>query len=119
MQAKLSSDEGRINGFKQLIAAYSPSNRLKSVEAEIFSRRSLLSELVNTKLARSQRDIESYRHILAGFDPMKVISRGYALIYKNGELITSAKALAKGDNVDIILRDGRAKSVISDVEKEN
>lgn len=119
MQAKLTADEGRINGFKQLIAAYSPSNRLKSVEAEIISRRSLLTELVNTKLARSERDIESYRHILGGFDPMKVISRGYALIYKNGELITSAKALAAGDNVDIVLRDGRAKSVISEVEKEN
>ena len=119
MQTKLTADEGRINGFKQLIVAYSPSNRLKSVEAEIISRRNLLTELVNTKLARSERDIESYRHILGGFDPMKVISRGYALIYKNGELITSAKALAAGDNVDIILRDGRAKSVISEVEKEN
>ncbi len=119
MRTRLLSEESKINGFRRLIAAYSPANRLKTVEAEIVSRRSLITELTSTRLSRAQRDIIGYKNVLNGFDPMKVISRGYALIYKNGELITSATALAKGDDIDIILRDGKAKSVISDVEKEN
>lgn len=124
--AMINSVKSRISGFKnsvlsltQLLAAYSPAQRLKGLESEVISRRELMSELVNTKLLQSVKEVENCRRVLDGFDPMKVISRGYALIYKNGGLITSVEELAPGDAVDIILSDGKAGAVIEHIEKEN
>ncbi len=117
--SRLSDYENNVIGLTRLLAAYSPQSRLKSLEAEIASRRELLCELVNTKLLQSVKDIEGCKRVLEGLDPMKVISRGYALIYKNGNLITSVKELSFGDTVNIVLKDGKVGGIINNVEKDN
>ncbi len=43
---------------------------------------------------------------LDALNPMKVISRGYAVVYKNGEALTSATGINKGDGLNIRFNDG-------------
>lgn len=47
-------------------------------------------------------------------DPLQVLRRGYALLYKEGKLIKSSSQLAVGDEVESQLADGQVKSIISE-----
>ena len=44
--------------------------------------------------------------------PLKVLSRGYSLVTKNGETVKSSKKLSSGDNVEITFSDGRLNAEI-------
>lgn len=49
---------------------------------------------------------------LDGLSPLKTLSRGYSLVYKDEKLVNSAEALSAGDRVDIRLSDGTVSAVI-------
>lgn len=49
---------------------------------------------------------------LDGLSPLKTLSRGYSLIYKDEKLVNSAAELSAGDRVDIRLSDGTVSAVI-------
>ncbi len=59
-------------------------------------------EILLTKTAEFSSVVSS----LEALNPMKVISRGYALIYKENEAVTSVKNVSKGDKLDVRLSDG-------------
>lgn len=43
---------------------------------------------------------------LDALNPMKVLSRGYAAVYKDGKVVTSAKSIKSGDKLNLKLADG-------------
>ena len=49
-------------------------------------------------------------------NPLKVLKRGYSVIYKDNKIISSIKNLSKGDNLQIKLSDGIIKTKIEGVE---
>lgn len=50
--------------------------------------------------------------VLDGLSPLKTMSRGYALVYRDGNLINSAEKLSSGDKVEIRFADGTAAAEI-------
>jgi exodeoxyribonuclease VII large subunit len=68
-----------------------------------------------TMAARKQR-LESLQGRLAALDPRQVLARGYAwLTDAQGTPITSAKALAAGQQIQAELADGQAQATVSAV----
>jgi exodeoxyribonuclease VII large subunit len=70
-------------------------------------------------LARSRHAsrLESAAIRLAGIDPHRVLARGYALLTDGrGRPMTSVAAMAVGDRVVAIVRDGRAGLVVASIE---
>ena len=55
---------------------------------------------------------------IALLDPMNVLKRGYAMMTRNGEVISSAKKLNKGDQVDLVFSDGKAVAEIKEIKPE-
>jgi exodeoxyribonuclease VII large subunit len=51
-------------------------------------------------------------------DPMKILQRGYAMLTRNGEVVSSSKKLNKGDMVDLVFSDGKATAEINDIKPE-
>lgn len=49
---------------------------------------------------------------LDNLSPLKTLARGYTITQKDGTIIKSAKNLKFGDDIDIILADGKAKAVV-------
>ncbi|MCX6272386.1 MAG: hypothetical protein NTU44_14465, partial [Bacteroidetes bacterium] len=45
-------------------------------------------------------------------DPVNTLMRGFAMIKKDGEIITDPEALQVGDDIDVHLRDSVLTSVI-------
>lgn len=52
---------------------------------------------------------------LDALSPLKVFDRGYSVAYTNGKVLRKCSDVAIGDNVDILLKDGKIKTkVVSD-----
>ncbi|MCM1023400.1 MAG: exodeoxyribonuclease VII large subunit [Prevotella sp.] len=49
---------------------------------------------------------------LDGLSPLKTLSRGYSLVYRDGKLVKSAGELSAGDRAEIRLADGEVSAVI-------
>lgn len=49
---------------------------------------------------------------LDGLSPLKTLSRGYSLVYRDDKLVKSAAELSAGDRVDIRLSDGAVSALI-------
>ena len=55
---------------------------------------------------------------LDALSPLKVLSRGYAAVYRSGNAVTSTAQLERGDKLDLRFYDGSAECEILSVNKE-
>ena len=113
---KLSGFENTALSMKQLVLAYSPFNRLNRLEREIICDSELIGRLAGARLSGLEREVSGHRNTLSGFDPMRVISRGYALVYMGEDVVTSASKLKAGDNIRVVLKDSDVSAQINGVQ---
>ena len=57
-------------------------------------------------LGQSSEMLERIERLLRSFDPKQVLKRGYGIVYRDGQLVRSAKQVKTGDELDITLQDG-------------
>ncbi len=72
-----------------------------------------------------RRKTEQHRlkwvHLIEQLDalsPLKIMQRGYALVYKNEELAKSTKAFAVGDELMLRLVDGDVRTLVTEIKQE-
>ena len=63
---------------------------------------------------RLERQLEEKAARLDSLSPLKVLSRGYSLVYKGEKLLSSSDSLEKGDRVSISFGKGGAEAEIKD-----
>ncbi len=63
-----------------------------------------------------ENNIKAKENLLTNLNPIKLLLKGYSQLSKDGVLVDSVKNLAVGDNVDLVLADGKAKSTITEIE---
>ncbi len=71
---------------------------------DILSQR--IFDKINETFAFKQSQLASLAGRLDAMNPMKVLSRGYSAVYKNGEVVTKAKDIKSGDKLNLKLADG-------------
>ncbi|MCQ2480111.1 MAG: exodeoxyribonuclease VII large subunit [Clostridia bacterium] len=71
---------------------------------DILSQR--IFDKINETFALKQSQLASLAGRLDAMNPMKVLSRGYSAVYKNGEVVTKAKDIKSGDKLNLKLADG-------------
>lgn len=111
---KLNSAEERVSLLAARLAARSPENRLKlaAERLDVLGRRNdaaieRLMERKSAELARNAAALDS-------LSPLKVLSRGYSLVYRDGELLNSSENISKGDRVELRFGSGGASAEIID-----
>ncbi len=95
-----------------------------SVTTLLTSAKEKLSESRTLMLASLERSVKTAQQLLGEevrvlslLNPKVVLSRGYALIKKQGKLIRSASELREKDNIDLELSDGYATAVVRRVSR--
>ncbi|MGC5324423.1 exodeoxyribonuclease VII large subunit [Brevibacillus sp. SYSU BS000544] len=70
---------------------------------------------------RLDQDRLRWVHLIEQLDalsPLKIMQRGYALVYKNDQLVKTTKSFAVGDELMLRLVDGNVRSVVTEIEQE-
>ena len=114
LQSKLSTLGDRFSALSARLAAQSPENRLKlsgerlsSLERRNRAAMERLLERLNARVGQSAARLDS-------LSPLKVLSRGYSLVYKEEKLLSSAETLKNGDRVTMRFGNGGAEAEIID-----
>ena len=89
--------------------------RIKSQYATIDSYKKLLLS-ANSLLSSKENLLKEKVACLNASNPLKIISGGYAKVYKGGEVVSKAKSLNVGDNVDVVLSDGIVSAEVLSVK---
>lgn len=82
------------------------AQQFQTAARETKQNREYLTSQVNLLLTDTQKSLNSYRKLISVFDPRAALKRGYAIVTRAGQNITSIKNLKAGDRLDIQLADG-------------
>lgn len=102
----------RFDDLSKRALAQSPENRLALTgqRLEMLSQHSkaAFERCIERKEAELSRQISK----LEGLSPLKVLSRGYSLVYKGDSLISSSEQITEGDRVRLQFGNGGAEAEI-------
>ena len=114
VSARLERARERLSSLNVRLTGQSPENRLKlsSNRIENYTERNKLAfsryiERLDSKLCQNTARLES-------LSPLKVLSRGYSLVYSDDKLLGSSEDISEGDRVKIRFGDGGAEAEIID-----
>ncbi|MDR0980288.1 MAG: exodeoxyribonuclease VII large subunit [Methanocalculaceae archaeon] len=74
-----------------------------------------VAKSVRTRIATARLELLAQKEIILGRDPYKPLELGYALVWKEGTVIRSAKNISTGDSLSLRLSDGEAVAVVENV----
>lgn len=98
------------------------SGYYRSAGENVRADREYLTSQVNSVLDIELEHLNTNRRLAALFDPAAAIRRGYAMVRKNGRLITNISQVGVGDDLSLQVRGGRINSkamkVIKDGDKK-
>ena len=114
VSARLERARERLSSLNVRLTGQSPENRLKLSSNRIgnYTERNKLAfsryiERLDSKLCQNTARLES-------LSPLKVLSRGYSLVYSDDKLLGSSEDISEGDRVKIRFGDGGAEAEIID-----
>ena len=103
-----------INTEKQM-NLISPSNKILNSRTELVNINEKLINTMLLKLNNEKAKISVLASKLNALSPLEVLSRGYAISYKEASPVTSVKQVAAGDNIKVVVKDGELFATVNEV----
>ena len=91
---------------------------LNDIIFDLNLKKEKLDKAFLNRLNNAYDELKSKESIFNSLSPFKALERGYSLIYKENNVITSKSQLKKGDIITINLKDGSLKAVIKENEED-
>lgn len=104
----------RFIALNSRLLAQSPKNRLKLGAERLSGFDSRIGLAFEKYMSTLDSRLNERMAKLDSLSPLKVLSRGYSLVYSGGKLLSSAEKLKKGDIVTIRFGSGEADAEIID-----
>lgn len=96
----------KLEAFEKRIEHAVPFSKIKLLKEKLDTAEKNLDSAYKIKLALYNNLLSEKAALLDGLNPMKTLSRGYSLVYKNSKLVKSVNSLSSGDKINIQLSDG-------------
>lgn len=112
---KIDLERGRLNAIEKSGALKDPLSKINDNRKELIYLSEKLYVSVNNQLDSNKLKISALAGKLDALSPLSVISRGYALVEKGENPVTSVKSLAIGENILIKLYDGVVKADVIEI----
>jgi len=100
------------------IRRYRLADHLKEREEKVRTLRLRLDERMNAALKQRKLEFASRLAHLDAVSPLKVMQRGYSLVYSGDQLVKSVEQFATGDELMVRLSDGSATARVERIERE-
>lgn len=113
MIAMLSNRKEHVRHLLQSYSFNKPIDLLRQHSQHLDELDRSLSSVLSHRLALLKSSSQSLYHRIMALDPGLVLRRGYALILKEGDIISSAKRLHSNDEIEIKFKDGFVPSKVN------
>ena len=109
---------GTYNSLSARLSAQSPENRLKLMEEKLANLQNRAETAVMRNFDRYSTQLAEKAARLDSLSPLKVMARGYSLVYKGDELVRDSADLSVGQEITLRFDKGTATAEIIDVNGE-
>ncbi len=104
---KLSTCRNNLSGAKRILNVHSPITKISNSYLDVDRLQDRLNFVMRTKIKGEKNKVENLNNLLFAHNPIKVISKGYAIIKDDeNNIITSKEQLNENKNIEVILKDG-------------
>lgn len=107
VDVKVKNQSNMITDFHRRLSLVSPQSRIEKNEQQLEMLGSKAESFVNDKISKSDSSIKATAAKLESINPIAVLSRGYAIAEKDGQVISSKKQLSENDEFSIEFSDGK------------
>ncbi len=97
-----------VSGSREVISMMNQELRLCERRSNEYAKRIILE---------TKETLENYKRVLEALNPSNVLSRGFAIVEKEGVRISDINEVSKGDEVLVRLQNGEIRSKIQAVKK--
>lgn len=112
-----------ISDDKTALEKISSSHAFSSLDNQITDRRQMLdimsssmADKLNIIMLKSRKEFETAAARLDSTSPLKVLSRGYSYVEKDGVAVSNVKMIEKGDKIKITMNNGAVMSTVDEVK---
>ncbi len=112
MDVMLLKIDNEKNNVKNLVSSKSfvkPADMIKSHRQYLDSLTFACESSVNLAIKKQRVEFSSLVSKLDAMSPLKVLTRGYAMVEKENSIITESSQLEKGDMINLNFADGKVK----------
>ncbi|MEW9669621.1 exodeoxyribonuclease VII large subunit [Ammoniphilus sp. 3BR4] len=95
-----------MSGSVQRLQFHNPSRQLQLYKEKLGRLQDALAKRTSQNVHDKRNHLLITMARLDGLSPLKIMGRGYSLVYKNGDLVKSIHQLDPGDGVKVELMDG-------------
>ncbi|MCB9072585.1 MAG: exodeoxyribonuclease VII large subunit [Bdellovibrionaceae bacterium] len=92
----------------------SPRTMVSTKRAQVVSARRMLQQEMQTQLLRARDRVQKSIGMLDGLSPLKVLGRGYSIMFHEDKAVRSVKDVVKNDELTVRLHDGELVTVVKD-----
>lgn len=107
VDVKVKNQSNMITDFHRRLSLVSPQSRIEKYEQQLEMLKSKADSFVNEKISRADSNIKATAAKLESINPIAVLSRGYVIAEKDGQVISSKKQLSKNDEFSVEFSDGK------------
>ncbi|MCH5194225.1 MAG: exodeoxyribonuclease VII large subunit [Oscillospiraceae bacterium] len=114
MMTRLEAQSHRLELLTERLEAVSPKGKLAALSEKISSAENRLSAAYRIVLQKAGGSAAERAARLDSLSPLKTLSRGYSIVYKDNKPVNSAESLSVGDIVRIRLSDGEVSAAVTE-----
>lgn len=104
-----------LSALDTRLTAQSPENRIRLMEEKIDNLNKMAESAINRCIDRAESRFREKTGRLESLSPLKVMSRGYSLVYNNKSLVRNSEDLAEGDTLIIRFDKGNAEAEVKKI----
>lgn len=116
----------RLKYLRETVGKLASKRVLKSPDVYLCDRRQDLAGIserleraVLNQLERKRKDLTHRADVLDAVSPLRILSKGYTLVSKNGDAVRSIKSINAGDEISLVLADGFADARIESLREKD
>lgn len=118
MNKKIKNYKLELESFKTKLNLYSPINQLKDKKIEIDNIFRDLNYILEKKLNTKKIELQELKAKLEILNPRLAIDKGYGIVLDNkGNFVRSIDDIELGDEINIVLKDGKILSIVKNIDK--
>ena len=104
----------RYKNLDKQLATRTPESRIRQSSLELDALKKRIDQLAALTVRDNTQQLTSAMRTLDALSPLKIMDRGYSIIYKDDKVVKSVEQVEAGDKLSISMRDGVLKTNVSE-----
>lgn len=109
---RLAKDRQRLADQSRQLSLRAPTKAIAHRRAEVVALQARMDAALTKRTQALRERMAMAARGLEALSPLKVLTRGYGLVQRDGDVVTRAEELAAGDSVTVRLQDGEVDATV-------